>query len=114
MKTAKVKFLIAEPEIFDTALSAATEYGILKSNIFVFDVHEQPLPAGFRSWMRLSDHGKEDWVRFDDAKTCTETIAGRFFSSGTTGKFFRLFKFFAASKGCFALDIPTVEAKLLS
>jgi len=87
MKKAKVKFLIAEPEIFDTALSAATEYGITKSNIWVFDVLKQPLPAGFRSWMEFFNHGEEDWVRFDDMKTCTETVAGRFFSSGTTGQF---------------------------
>src|SRR5580704_15716449 len=86
MKTAKVKFLLAEPEIFDTALSAATAYGISKSNIWVFDVLKQPLPAGFRSWLGFFDHGEEDWVRFDDEKRCKETVAGRFFSSGTTGQ----------------------------
>jgi hypothetical protein len=86
IKTAKVQFLISEPEIFDAALSAATEYGIPKSNIWVFDVLQQPLPTGFRSWTSLLNSGEEDWVRFDDEKMCTETVAGRFFSSGTTGK----------------------------
>ncbi|KAN0122515.1 amp dependent CoA ligase [Hyaloscypha variabilis] len=85
IKTAKVQFLISEPEIFDAALSAATEYGIPKSNIWVFDVLQQPLPTGFRSWTSLLNSGEEDWVRFDDEKMCTETVAGRFFSSGTTG-----------------------------
>ncbi|KAE9381458.1 AMP-binding enzyme [Stipitochalara longipes BDJ] len=85
IKTSKAKFLISEPEIFDTALSAATEYGIIKSNIWVFDVLKQPLPAGFRSWAGLLNHGEEDWIRFNSEKTCTETVTGRFFSSGTTG-----------------------------
>jgi acyl-CoA synthetase (AMP-forming)/AMP-acid ligase II len=49
VKTSKATFLISEPEIFDGALAAATEYGIPKSNIWVFDVHQQPLPAGFKS-----------------------------------------------------------------
>jgi acyl-CoA synthetase (AMP-forming)/AMP-acid ligase II len=85
VKTSKATFLISEPEIFDGALAAA-EYGIPKSNIWVFDVHQQPLPAGFRSWSELLNHGEEDWVRFDDENISMETTAGRFFSSGTTGK----------------------------
>ena len=85
IKTSKAKFLISEPEIFEGALAAATECAISKSNILVFDVPQQPLPSGFRSWTELLSHGEEDWVRFDDAKTCMETTAGRFFSSGTTG-----------------------------
>jgi acyl-CoA synthetase (AMP-forming)/AMP-acid ligase II len=86
LKTSETTFLISEPEIFEGALAAATEYGLPKSNIWVFDVHQQPLPAGFRSWTELLNHGEEDWVRFDDEKASTETTAGRFFSSGTTGK----------------------------
>jgi hypothetical protein len=78
--------LISEPEIFESALAAATECGIPKSNIWVFDILKQPLPTGFRSWIDLLQHGEKDWVRFDDEKTCMETTAGRFFSSGTTGE----------------------------
>lgn len=85
IKTSKATFLISEPEIFDAALAAATEHGMPKSKIWVFDALKQPLPAGFRSWTGLLNHGEEDWVRFDDEKTCMETTAGRFFSSGTTG-----------------------------
>jgi acyl-CoA synthetase (AMP-forming)/AMP-acid ligase II len=85
IKTSKAKFLISEPEIFDAALAAGTEYGISKSSIWVFDTLQQPLPAGFKSWTGLMSYGEEDWVRFDDEKTSKDTVAARFFSSGTTG-----------------------------
>ena len=86
IKTSKASFLISEPEIFEGALAAATEYGIPKSNIWIFDVISQSLPKGFVSWRQLLGHGEKDWVRFDDQKTSVGTTAGRFFSSGTTGK----------------------------
>jgi hypothetical protein len=70
----------------DGALVAATECGIPESNIWVFDVLHQPLPSGFRSWTELLNHVEKDWVRFDGETTPKETSAGRFFSSGTTGK----------------------------
>lgn len=88
IKTSKTTFLISEPELLpEGALAAAEECGIPRSKIWVFDNLQQSIPAGFRSWSELLNHGEKDWVRFDDAKTSKETTAGRFFSSGTTGKF---------------------------
>lgn len=86
IKTSKASFLISEPEIFDSALAAATECGIPKSSIWIFDVLGQLLPKGFMSWNQLLCQGETDWIRFDDEKIARETTAGRFFSSGTTGE----------------------------
>lgn len=61
------------------------ETGIPESNLLVFDVQSQTVPAGLKSWKGLFSAGEEDWVRFDDLKTCEETAAARLFSSGTTG-----------------------------
>ncbi|KAK2756530.1 hypothetical protein FQN54_005423 [Arachnomyces sp. PD_36] len=85
IKTARVKFLISEPEILDNLTAAAKECNIPSSNIWVFNVQNQPLPSGFRSWTELTKYGEEDWVRFNDEKTCDGTTAARLFSSGTTG-----------------------------
>lgn len=85
IKTAKTKFLISEPEILDNVVAAAKECGIPQSDIWIFDVHDQSVPAGYKSFKALMQHGEKDWVRFDDEKTCKETTATRLFSSGTTG-----------------------------
>ncbi|PGH09006.1 hypothetical protein AJ79_05801 [Helicocarpus griseus UAMH5409] len=85
IKTARVSFLIAEPEILDNLVSAAKDNNIPPSNIWVFNTQNQPLPAGHKSWTELLKHGEEDWVRFDDPETCKNTTAARLFSSGTTG-----------------------------
>jgi len=85
IKTSKAKFLITEPEMLLSALAAAKECGVPHTNIWIFDVLGQSIPAGFRSWKALLDHGEQDWERFDDLKTCKETTAARLFSSGTTG-----------------------------
>jgi acyl-coenzyme A synthetase/AMP-(fatty) acid ligase len=85
MKTARAKFLISEPEILQAALKAAKETKVPRGNIWIFDVHGQPLPAGWRTWGELLTHGEDDWVRFNDLKTAQQTTAGAFFSSGTTG-----------------------------
>jgi long-subunit acyl-CoA synthetase (AMP-forming) len=85
IRTAKTTFFITEPEMLDTALLAAKESNIPLSNIWIFDVLDQKIPEGFRSFKELLNHGEKDWVRFDDEKTCKETTAARLFSSGTTG-----------------------------
>ncbi|PQE27174.1 AMP-binding enzyme protein [Rutstroemia sp. NJR-2017a WRK4] len=85
IKTSHTKFLITEPEMLDSALSAAKECSIPPSNIWIFDVLDQDIPSGFRSFKELMNHGEKDWVRFDDEKTSKETTAARLFSSGTTG-----------------------------
>jgi acyl-CoA synthetase (AMP-forming)/AMP-acid ligase II len=85
IKTSRSEFLITEPEMLDSVLAAAQECDIPRSNIWIFDVLKQPIPAGFRSWEALMQHGEKDWVRFDDEKTSKSTTATRLFSSGTTG-----------------------------
>lgn len=71
--------------MLQNVLAAAKECSIPESKVWIFDVLDNPLPDGFKSWKDLLSHGEEDWVRFDDEKTCKETTAARLFSSGTTG-----------------------------
>lgn len=85
IKTSKAAFVISEPEIFDVVFKSATECGIPKSKIWVFDLFDQPIPTGFKSWRTLLEYGEKNWVRFDDHKTSQNTTAARLFSSGTTG-----------------------------
>ncbi|GAB7348711.1 hypothetical protein MBLNU459_g7450t1 [Dothideomycetes sp. NU459] len=84
-KTAKVKFVLAAPEYVDHVLQAADKCGMPKSRVIMFDTFNQAVPDGYIKWSDLFTHGEEDWVRFDDQKTCEETTAARLFSSGTTG-----------------------------
>jgi acyl-coenzyme A synthetase/AMP-(fatty) acid ligase len=77
--------LITEPEMLKSIQAAAKETGIPESRIWIFDVLGQRIPAGFKSWKALLEHGEKDWVRFDDEKTSQNTTAARLFSSGTTG-----------------------------
>lgn len=80
--TAKVKFIISEPEYLSNAATAAKRTNIPESNIWVFNTSpSQTVPAGFKSWQELLKYGVKDWVRHrkgDDAVM-------RLFSSGTTG-----------------------------
>ncbi|KAK6587215.1 hypothetical protein PZA11_000505 [Diplocarpon coronariae] len=85
IKTARIKFLVTEPEMLKNVMSAAKECGVPVSQVWIFDVQATPLPRGHKSWRDLLSHGEEDWVRFDDEKTAKETTAARLFSSGTTG-----------------------------
>ncbi|KLJ05654.1 hypothetical protein EMPG_09366 [Blastomyces silverae] len=85
IKTAKVSFLISEPEILDNLVAAARDTNIPTSNIWVFNTKGRPVPPGHKSWTELLKHGEADWVRFDDSETCKNTTAARLFSSGTTG-----------------------------
>ena len=85
IKTAKVTFVISEPEILDIVLKAATDCGIPKSKVLIFNPLDQSIPTGFKSWKTLLQHGEKDWVRFDDRVTSQKTTAMRLFSSGTTG-----------------------------
>lgn len=85
IRASHAKFVISEPEIIAPIHAAMKETGIPESNLLVFDVLSQTVPAGLKSWQTLFSAGEEDWVRFDDLKTCEETAAARLFSSGTTG-----------------------------
>ena len=87
IKTAKVKYLISEPELLGPLLEAADETGIEPKKIWVFHpLKEQTCPEGRVSWTDLLSHGSKDWVRFDSYEECSKTVAMRLFSSGTTGK----------------------------
>lgn len=85
IKTSKAKFLITEPEMLDNIIAAAKTLEIPQSNIWIADNLGQTIPSGSKSFKDLMNCGEEDWVRFDDEKTCKETTAARLFSSGTTG-----------------------------
>ncbi|KAB8226882.1 acyl--CoA ligase [Aspergillus alliaceus] len=84
-KASETKFVIAEPEVVGSIQAAMKEMRIQESNLLVFDVRDQTVPTGLKSWQELFSAGEGDWVRFDDLKTCEETTAARLFSSGTTG-----------------------------
>lgn len=85
LKTAQCKFLITEPEMLESALRAAKECGIPLERVLIFDVHDQKIPHGMKSFKTLMECGEKDWVKFDDEKTSKTTTAARLFSSGTTG-----------------------------
>jgi acyl-CoA synthetase (AMP-forming)/AMP-acid ligase II len=86
VQTTEAKFLICEPDLLSSLLQAAKDTGIPTSRISIFHTRpDQTCPEGFASWTKLLEHGEQDWERFDDLETCTETTATRFTSSGTTG-----------------------------
>ena len=84
-RTSKAKFVITEPGMLDGVLSAARECNIPKENIYIFNVLDQVIPSGFRSWKQLLQHGEHDWIRFESEKESKATTAARLYSSGTTG-----------------------------
>ncbi|KAE8153382.1 AMP-binding enzyme [Aspergillus avenaceus] len=84
-KASQTKFIISEPELLTTLRTAMRDVEIPETNLRIFNVLGQAVPAGFTSWQSLLSAGESDWVQFDDPKTCKETPAARLFSSGTTG-----------------------------
>lgn len=87
VRVAKIKFVLAEPEILPNMLEALRENGIdVGSKLFVLGTPATAgLPKGRRSWRELLNHGEEDWIRFNDEKTATDTVAQLYYTSGTTG-----------------------------
>lgn len=86
IRAARVKFLVAEPEILPNVLEAAEAAGIPHSNILIFDnLPGQNAPSGFESWRSLLQHGEGDWEGWDDTERNRRETAARLFSSGTTG-----------------------------
>lgn len=85
IKTSKSRFLIVDPTLLPPVLNAAKACEIPLSNVLIFNPRGEEVPAGFRPWTVLLDHGEEDWARFDDYNTCRSTTAARLYSSGTTG-----------------------------
>ena len=85
MRTSKTKFVISEPELLESVLSASNNCNIAKSNILILDLVGQAVPESFLSWETLLSHGEQDWVRFHNLEIAKTTEAVRPFSSGTTG-----------------------------
>lgn len=84
VKTAKVKFVVAEPELLPTVLNGSK--GVVnEKNVFIFNVRGQECPEGFRSWEWLLQHGEEDWLRFTGIERCKKTSVAGLTTSGTTG-----------------------------
>lgn len=85
LKTAKAKWILAQPNLLDTAVKAAEQVSLPKRNIIVFNPNGEKAPPGFAQWNDLLQHGEQDWVRFNDLNTSENRPAARLFSSGTTG-----------------------------
>jgi acyl-CoA synthetase (AMP-forming)/AMP-acid ligase II len=65
-----------------TAITAADECGIPRSNIFVFNVRGENIPDGYQSWTELLQHGESDWTSVADTGN---TAAAYVSTSGTSG-----------------------------
>lgn len=87
VRVAKIKFVLAEPEILPNMLDALRENGSdISNNLFVLDTSAtSSLPKGRRSWRELLKHGEEDWITFDNEQTAADTVAQLYYTSGTTG-----------------------------
>jgi acyl-CoA synthetase (AMP-forming)/AMP-acid ligase II len=72
---------LTELKTLDISIAAAKECGISDANIFVLNFRGETVPAGYRSWNALLEHGERDWVEVDD--TATPAVYGS--TSGTTG-----------------------------
>lgn len=88
VKVAKIKFVLAEPEILPNMLQALKENNIdVGRKLFILDTSasSEPLPKGYQSWKALLQHGEKDWIRFDSESQSKETVAQLYYTSGTTG-----------------------------
>lgn len=85
LKTAKVKWILTQPDLVDTAVKATEQVGLPKERIVIFNPNGEKAPPGFKQWKDLLQHGEQDWIRFNDLDTSAKTPAARLFSSGTTG-----------------------------
>lgn len=86
IKATSSTWIIAEPEVLPTVLSASKATSIPTSHIIIFHpLPSQTCPAGYTSWLKLLQYGTTDWARFDSYSTCKTTTAARMTSSGTSG-----------------------------
>ncbi|KAK5093380.1 hypothetical protein LTR70_004752 [Exophiala xenobiotica] len=87
VRIAKVKFVLAEPEILSNMQDALRENNIdLTSRLFILDTNPtQTVPPNHRSWRTLLSHGSSPWLRFNDPTTSATTVAQLYYTSGTTG-----------------------------
>lgn len=85
LKTAQAKYVLTQETLLDSALEAAKEVGIADQNVIIFNPTGPPTNSNRSQWSDLLQHGEEDWIRFDDYETSSNTTAAFLFSSGTTG-----------------------------
>jgi 4-coumarate--CoA ligase len=86
VKIAKIRFVIAEPEILPNMVTALQENDLdVGQRLFILDTQpSQQIPSGLKSWRALLDYGLEDWIRFED-RTESKEMAQLYFTSGTSG-----------------------------
>jgi acyl-CoA synthetase (AMP-forming)/AMP-acid ligase II len=85
LKTARVKFILTQPQFLKNVLEATKKNGIPQERIIIFNPQGETAPDGFLQWKDLLRHGERDWVRFDSYEASYNAGAARLFSSGTTG-----------------------------
>lgn len=86
MRTAKVRFILAEPDVLANVLPSMKENG-LDPKVALWILNTQPnqlVPQNLRSWKALLEHDEQDWIRFDDEESSNQ-ICQLFNTSGTTG-----------------------------
>lgn len=86
IRTARVRFVLAEPDVLGNILVSMGENGLdAKDALWVLDTQpSHEVPQNLRSWKALLEHGEQDWIRFDDEKS-SHQICQLFNTSGTTG-----------------------------
>ncbi|KAI8711051.1 hypothetical protein NCS52_01480400 [Fusarium sp. LHS14.1] len=87
LRVSKVKFVLSEPEVVGPIKLAMTAQGLdVDQYLFAFDhLQNHGAPHGMRSWKWLLSQGEQVWIRFDNEQRQTDTVAGYFLTSGTTG-----------------------------
>lgn len=76
------KFVVSDLTSLEKAMTAAEQSGIPRCKVFVFDVHGEQIPEGYRSWRQLLQHGEADFVTVVDPEKTTACYIN---TSGTSG-----------------------------
>jgi 4-coumarate--CoA ligase len=86
VKIAKIRFVIAEPEILPNMITALQENDLdVGQRLFILDTQPgQQVPSGLKSWRTLLDYGLKDWIRLEDRAKSQEMVQ-LYFTSGTSG-----------------------------
>ncbi|PSN70287.1 acetyl-CoA synthetase-like protein [Corynespora cassiicola Philippines] len=84
LETTRAKFILTEPELIGTVLSASKMVSIPTNRVLSIN-SDNSSSSTISPWTTLLEHGEQDWLRFSSEKTSKKTIAMYLFSSGTTG-----------------------------
>jgi 4-coumarate--CoA ligase len=92
LRSSGAKMIICDPDVLGENLTtAAKACGLVEEKILTLDTTPLHLPLeycstiGHASWSTLLTHGSSLWTPFDSQQRSENTVAGLFFSSGTTG-----------------------------